>query len=134
MEIIFEALLWICQIVGEFLLQLVFEALAELGLRAIAEPFHWPKPNPWIAAVGYLIYGTCAGGMSIWLFPKPFITSHVGQLMNLAITPLILAATMGMLGTWRKRQGNELLRMDRFSYGYLFALAMALIRYCFTHG
>jgi hypothetical protein len=33
---------------------------------------------------------------------------------------------------WRARHGKPVLRIDRFAYGYLFALAFALVRFLFA--
>jgi hypothetical protein len=129
MEIIFEILF---QFVGELLLQVVFEVLAELGLRNAREPFKKP-PNPLLAAVGYVLFGAIAGALSLWAFPALFIASHSGQLVNLVFTPIIAGATMTLLGAWRRRRDQDLIRLDKFAYGFLFALAMALVRFNFGH-
>ncbi|MDC9640262.1 hypothetical protein QYG06_18720 [Xanthomonas euvesicatoria] len=39
---------------------------------------------------------------------------------------------MAALGAWRARRGDPVLRIDRFSHGYLFALCFALMRYFFA--
>jgi hypothetical protein len=39
---------------------------------------------------------------------------------------------MVALGAWRAQRGEPLLRLDRFSYGYLFALSQALVRFRFV--
>ena len=39
---------------------------------------------------------------------------------------------MDGLGAWRARRGDELLRIDRFAYGYLFSFALALVRFRFA--
>jgi hypothetical protein len=36
---------------------------------------------------------------------------------------------MAALGWLRLRQGRDLVRLDRFSYGFVFALSMAFVRY-----
>ena len=51
------------------LMSVVSEALVELGLQSMAEPFRRP-PNPWLAAFGYGLLGVIAGGISLWLFPR----------------------------------------------------------------
>ena len=43
-------------------------------------------------------------------------------------TLLLAGLAMAALGAWRSRRGQATLRIDRFSYGYLFALSMALVR------
>jgi hypothetical protein len=127
MEIIFEV---IFQIIGELVLQLVFELLAELGFRGLREPFRRPKPlHPVFAAVCYAAVGAGAGFLSLVFLPHLLIASQTGQLANLAATPLLAGLLMSLLGAWRRRRGQELVRLDVFAYGFLFALAMALVRF-----
>ena len=42
--------------------------------------------------------------------------------------------SMAAIGAWRARRGQNLLRMDRFAYGFFFALTMALVRYLGAQG
>jgi hypothetical protein len=51
---------------------------------------------------------------------------------NLVFTPLAVGGIMSAIGAWRARRGDGLLRIDRFSYGYLFAFAVAAVRYKFA--
>jgi len=132
-EIIVEILLqlfgFLLEIFGEALLQGAFELLAELGFHGLAEPIKRRGPlNPFLAAVGYLLYGAMAGGLSL-LLPKLFIVPNVWRLANLIVTPVICGYAMASLGRFRTRRGSAAMRLDTFSYGYLFALGMALVRY-----
>ena len=127
MEIIFELLF---QFLGEVFLQIVVEALAELGLYSVREPFRKP-PNPWLAAIGYAIIGAIAGVLSLWAFPVLFIASHSAQIVSLVLTPVVAGLSMVALGAWRHRRGQDTIRLDKFAYGYLFALAMAVVRFTF---
>lgn len=127
MEIIFDLII---SFFGEFLVQVLFEILAELGLHSLREPFQKP-PNPWIAAVGYALFGAMAGGMSLLIFPKLLVHTHGLQLINLVLTPIASGAAMMALGAWRRQRDQDVVRLDKFAYGYLFALAMALIRFKF---
>jgi len=127
MEIIFEVLF---SFVGEFLLQVFAEALVELGLHSVREPFRRP-PNPWLAAVGYALFGAIAGGISLWILPTLLVHSHSMQLMNVVLTPIAAGLAMMAMGAWRRRRDQELIRIDKFAYGYLFALGMALVRFNF---
>jgi hypothetical protein len=121
LEFLFELLL-------EFILQIVGEALFELGLHALAEPFRRP-PNPWLAGAGYLLFGAILGAISLWLFPSYMVTNAALRWVNLALTPLSAGACMAAIGQWRANRGQLRLRIDRFSYGYLFALSLALVRF-----
>lgn len=106
------------------------EALAEFGLHSMREPFRTP-PKPWLAAIGYAILGTIAGAISLLILPTLFVHSHGLQLMNVVVTPIAAGLAMMAIGAWRRRRDQELIRIDQFAYGYLFALAMALVRYSF---
>lgn len=127
MEFIFEV---VFQILGELLLQVFFEFLAELGFRGLREPFRRPSPlHPLFAAVCYAGFGALAGAVSLLFLPHLLITSRAGQLANLVVTPLASGLLMSLLGAWRRRKGQEIVRLDVFAYGFVFALAMALVRF-----
>ncbi len=129
MEFIFELLF---QIFGELILQFIFEALAEAGLQAFRRASDRPPPNPWLAVAGYVLLGALCGAISLWLFPTFFIKSHVGRVVSLLVTPVLAGAGMALIGAWRRKRGEELLRLDRFAYGYAFALSMAAVRFSFA--
>jgi hypothetical protein len=131
---IIEILITASQILGEFLLQLVFEALLELGCHGVKESFRRPAPNPWLAAVGYFVFGAVAGWVSLWVWPASFMLSPAARLVNFVVTPVVLGGVMALLGAWRRRRGEEVFRIDRFFYGYLLALGMAAVRFRFTSG
>lgn len=119
------------QFIGEFLLQVIGEALIELGLHSLAEPFRKP-PNPWLASVGYLIFGAIAGALSLWAFPHNFTPEGPLRLVNLILTPIAVGILMTAMGAWRARKGEPLLRINQFFYGFLFALAWAAVRFFFA--
>jgi hypothetical protein len=123
MEALIEAIL---QLLVEIVLQVFGEALAEFGGHCVASAFE-RRPNSWMAAIGYAILGAGIGVFSAWLVPA-LINSPTLRIANLVITPLIAGATTSMIGRWRRRREQELIRLDRFAYGYLFALSMALAR------
>ncbi len=133
MEIIFELLSsifgFLLQALFEILAQAVFEVLGEVGLRSLAEPFRRSKPtNPVLAGFGYLLYGAIAGGLSL-LLPRIFAVPRWLRLLNIAITPVACGFIMAKVGQIRERRGDKPVRLDTFAYGYLFALAMAVVRY-----
>ncbi|MCX6875107.1 MAG: hypothetical protein NTW21_15045 [Verrucomicrobia bacterium] len=122
-EVLFEFL-------AEVVLQVIVEALFELGLQSLSAPFR-RKPSPWLATLGYTILGAVAGGLSLWVFPTRFIAAPAGRLANLVLTPLAAGAVMAALGAWRRRRDQDLIRLDRFAFGFLFALAMTLVRFAY---
>jgi len=127
MEFIFELLF---EFFGELLLQIVFELLAELGWRGVSGPFR-KSAHPLVAGVGYAVFGAIAGGLSLWWFPNLFIASHLGRVANVVVTPLLAGTTMALLGAWRRRRDQQTVLLDRFAYAFIFAMAMALVRFKF---
>jgi hypothetical protein len=119
------------EIFGEFVLQVVLELLAEYGLRFLTAPFQ-KAPNAWLAAIGYALFGTAIGTFSVWLFPVHWVKGETLRLVNLGMTPILAGLLMSMVGRWRASRDQELLRIDRFSYGYLFALSLGLVRFYFA--
>lgn len=116
---------------GELLLQIFAEVLLELGVHAVAEPFRRP-PRPWMAALGYALFGAVAGGLSLWVLPQHLLPSGLLRALNVLLVPVLVGACMAALGRWRSQRGHAAWRIDSFSYGYLFALAFALIRFQFA--
>ena len=132
MEILIHIIIAILEFFAELILQVFFEVLVEFGLHSVKEPFRLPQPNPWIASFGYITFGVLAGAISLYFFPDYFISSEIGRIANLIITPLMAGLSMSILGAWRRNRGQEVIRIDRFFYGYLFALSMALVRFVFS--
>ncbi|GAA5166518.1 hypothetical protein [Viridibacterium curvum] len=120
----------IFELIGEFLLQIVSEALIELGFHSLGEPFR-RAPDPWLAALGYTLFGTILGGISLLVFPDNLVPD-AWRLANLIVTPIAAGGLMALMGAWRERRGQSVLMIDKFSYGYLFALSFALIRFFFA--
>jgi hypothetical protein len=116
------------EIIGEFLLQVIGQALVELGFHAALEPFSKP-PNPFLAAIGYFIFGAIAGWLSLFLFPAYLVPSHALRIINLVVTPIGVGGCLSAMGAWRARRGQTVMRIDKFAYAYLFALSVALVRF-----
>lgn len=124
-ELIFE-------LAGEFVLQFVFESLSEVfaHLRQKDGPQQEP-PSAMHAMVGYALLGGICGGLSLWLFPSLFIKTQPARLVGLLVLPVAVAGALTVVGMWRARRGEDLVLLDRFRYAYVFALAMAAIRFAF---
>ena len=120
----------ILELAGEFLLQAFGEVLLEIGLQSLSEPLR-RKPNPWLAAIAYANFGALAGGLSLLVF-KEHMVPEPWRIANLIVTPLLVGAIMSVLGSLRMRRGEPVLGIDRFAYGYVFALAIALVRFIYA--
>ena len=129
MEVIFEFLF---TVVGELLLQIIVEVLIALGFNSVANTILERKErNPYLAFVGYCILGAIAGLISLWVVPHQIIESEAFALVNLFFTPIVAGILMSYMGYVRKRNGKDIIRLDSFLYGFIFAFFMGLIRYNF---
>lgn len=134
MEIIFAAIYGVLEFIIGFLIeifiQVIGQVLVELGFRSVANVFvKRPAKNPLLAAIGYFVIGGITGLMSLYIFSESYISSQYGRIANLIFTPLIAGLAMSELGKWRRKRGQDLIRMDSFSYGFLFAFGMVLVRF-----
>ncbi len=127
MEVIIE---FICSFFGEFLLQIVAELVLEFGLRRLSEEPE--KCKPFLSFVGYGVLGLAVGGLSLLLFPHPFVSSSRFHGISLIISPVLAGLAMSGVGHLRRRQGQIVLRIDTFSFGFIFAFGMSLIRFIFA--
>jgi len=116
------------EILAELLLQILFEALAELGLHSIKDTFRTQR-DPFFSTIGFFLWGLLAGGISLWPFPASFVHSAPLRLANLAVTPIAAGFLMLGIGQLRIRRGDERVGLDRFGYAFVFAFGMALVRY-----
>lgn len=131
-EIVIQVLGWMFQLLGELLFQMLFEAIADLFGHAVKEPFRRPRPaRPWVASIGYLVFGASAGGLSVWLLPELFIKTEWLRVANLLLTPLAAGVIMQAIGSWRERREKEALGLESFAYGFCFAFSMAVVRFAF---
>jgi len=122
---------FLLELFGEILIQFVAEALAEAGLHKVKDWRDY-KPDPWVAGAGYAVLGGFAGAITVWLLPHYVVHNEVVRKVNLLVTPLTAGGMMYLVGMWRARRGDPVLGIDRFAYGYVFALSLALVRYVYA--
>ncbi|WP_343612976.1 hypothetical protein [Novosphingobium sp.] len=128
MEALFEILF---QFLGEFLLQFLIEAAVDIGLDCLADTAKTER-HPVLSGLGYLFWGALAGGISLLILPHSMIHSPSLRIANLIGTPLLVSASMLAIGRWRSAKGREPVKLDRFSYAFCFAFAMAVVRFAYT--
>ena len=129
MELIFEL---IFEVLAEVVLQIVAEGLFELGLYSLSEALNRKRRrNPILASIGYLLWGGIIGVVTVFIFPTLMIKNATLRILNLIISPVMAGLAMSAIGSWRKRKGQDLLRIDSFLYGALFAFGLAIVRYLY---
>jgi hypothetical protein len=83
--------------------------------------------------IGYFIFGTIAGGLSLLVLPALFIQAYWLRIVNLVLTPCASGLVMAWVGSWRRRHEKEVIRLETFAYGFCFAVSMALVRFVWGH-
>jgi hypothetical protein len=133
-EVVLQILGAILEVFGEAVLQVVISGLAEwIGFTISAPLQERTPPNAWLAVLGYAAFGAAAGGISLLIFPNLTIHRLWLQRLNLIASPLFSGSMMVLLGRWRRKRDQHTTRLDTFLYGFIFALAMALVRYHWGH-
>ena len=127
MEVLFELLF---EFFGEVILQVVFEALAEVGIHLRRDAQRDPESrSAWRLVLGYPLLGAILGGLSLLLFPNSLAHAHAARIATFLLAPVAAGLAMVALGAWRARHGQQRNSLDRFVYAYLLALGMAAVRY-----
>ena len=122
----------------EFILELLFEALVEIGISAIIAGVYRSlrqfritarRGNPVAAAVWLVTVGLALGFLSVLILPHPLV--HPSKLygLSLLISPLLAGLAMAVVGRGVRRRGHVPVRIESFAYGFAFAFALALIRF-----
>ena len=127
-DIIVLILQFIFDCFGDVLLQFFFEIISEVFGHSIKGWFNKPC-NPFVAALGYGLLGAAAGGISLWILPHSLIHRESWRIFSVIVTPVISALMMVSVGWLRAREGQSLIRLDRFGYAYIFAFVFGLVRY-----
>lgn len=125
MEFLLEIII---QFLGEVLLQILAESLFEGGLGCIGQLFE-RRPNRLVASIAYVLLGTMAGIVSLWIMPHSLITGHTARIVGTIVIPLLCAAAMVPISRWLGRRGAQRAASIRFLYAFLFAFAMTLVRF-----
>ena len=135
MEILFELLNGLLNFLGEMLLQAIWQIVAEILGNACAAPFRRNgEAHPVLAGVGYVFYGGMVGLASFFLLPGSIALPRWLRIVNLIVAPIACGLVMAAFGNYKRSRGKDTIRMDSFWYGFLFALAMAGVRFLMQTG
>jgi hypothetical protein len=133
MELLVELIAWAGQLLLEVLLQLLFEILAEFGLRAVREGMRLQKPvQPLLGLAGYIVLGAVLGAISVEVFPHKFAVPVGLQIANVMVSPVAMGVAMVGVGRWRAQRNQQTILLHKFWFGFALALAFALVRFWFA--
>jgi hypothetical protein len=114
----------------EIFLQIVGEALIELGFGSIGESFRRrSRAHPVVAGVGVALLGGLTGVVASLIWPARLVRPGPLPGASLLMSPLITGLVMDRYGQWREDHRVERSYAATFWGGALFAFSMALVRF-----
>lgn len=84
------------------------------------------------SSIIFALAGIGAGFLSVWIFPHPLVPPSRFHGASLIISPLVTGAFMAYLGRGIRRSGRQSVAIESFRYGFVFALAIAVVRFLFV--
>lgn len=87
------------------------------------------RSNPIVATVVFALVGLGLGFFSVVLAPHPLLHPSRFHGVSLLISPVISGLVMAWIGRAWRRRGRDAVQIESFSYGFVFALAIALVRF-----
>ena len=129
-----DLLLELLGVIAEAILEIAGESLLSLLARAIGSIFNYFfELNPIAISVGLAILGTGAGFLSVTAFPHPLVHPSRMHGLSILLSPFITGLVMSQAGRVLRKQGRKTVPIESFSYGYIFAVAMAVVRFVMVH-
>lgn len=118
---------FLLELLFEFVLQFVLEFLVEIVSHRYKRGRAGLHP---VIAVGlYALLGGGLGWVSCLVFPHHLVSFPHAAEVNLIVTPVAVGLALAAVGAWRSRRDMDLVLLDKFVCGYLFALAFAVVRF-----
>ena len=118
----------------EAFLELIAAAILELAttvlltlLRSSAEMI---KESRIFATFTYAFLGVLAGALSLLVLPHSLVHRKHG--ISLLISPIIAGIVLSQVGSLMRRWGKQTTPLETFSYGFAFALGIAVVRFFFS--
>jgi hypothetical protein len=125
-EILFEILL-------EVVLPLIAEIFADAALNKVNRIVsRYEAVRVVLTAIMYFGAGLLAGFFSLLIFPTAFARSSRLPGISLVITPVLGGIVVSYIAWLRVRTSDWTIRLETFTYGFLFAFAMTLLRLLFS--
>lgn len=120
----------IAEVLAEALLETVGELLVSFLLRTCRGLFiEFLELSPPFFAIGLAILGGVTGALSVIFFPHPLFHPSPVHGVSLVISPVLTGLVMSQIGSAQRRRGRESTPIESFWYGFVFALAMAAMRF-----
>jgi hypothetical protein len=130
MEVILEI---IFGFIGELILEIIGEALIEVGFHGTAERLSNRSRNRLLIGGAYAGFGAVLGFLSLYLFPKIIFANSVLPILYFIFSPIIAGLSLTTV-SWIINRGMRPVswfELDKFTFGIVFALGYAVSRLLF---
>lgn len=118
------------EVFGEAAIQVVWEVIAECFVRTVPRRAgSRPQLHPAIAIPTYAVVGFGLGWLTVAVYPHRLFAHPPIPGASLFLSPLLAGAVMAYLGSRHPGSATRTLRLDRFSYGFVFALGISTARF-----
>ncbi len=118
------------EILGEALIEILLEVFVAFLSRAIRKLFVVSRRfGRLLAAAVFVVAGCAAGFISLAVFPHPLVHPSRFHGVSLLISPVVTGLAMAMIGHIVRSRGRKSVQIESFGYGFIFALAMAIVRF-----
>ena len=129
-DLLLEILAGIVELLAEFLLESAFAGLAGVLLRAFRLfRVRVRRANPAVATAGFGLIGLSLGFVSVWVFPHHLVRPTRVHGIVLLVSPILTGLLMAQIGRTVRRWSRQPVRIESFGYGFIFALALGLVRF-----
>jgi hypothetical protein len=125
---------FLLELLAQIFLEAAFEFVADLLGALVVRMFEWvfdrsEIATPVFAFLAYLCFGMVAGGLSVLLFPHRLIRPAGLPGLSLILSPTLAGLGMALIGSAQRKRNKRPTQIESFSYGFAFALGLALVRF-----
>jgi hypothetical protein len=129
-ELLAGVLAVIAEVLFEALVEIVCGGLASLLTRGISKFFKSISDfNPIATTFVLGMLGALVGFLSVIVYPHPLVHPSRFHGVSVIASPLITGFVMSQLGRLLRNRGRSVTPIESFGYGFVFAFAMALVRF-----
>jgi hypothetical protein len=118
------------EILCEALIEILLEVFVAFLSRTIRKLFVVSRRvGRLLTTVVFAVTGCTAGFLSLAVFPHPLVHPSRFHGVSLLISPAVAGLAMALIGRIVRSRGGKSVQIESFGYGFIFALAMALVRF-----
>lgn len=121
----------------ELLIEVAVYVLFELVAAGVLHPIGAALKNrqdahPLVKGLGYAMLGAVFGGLSVLVWPAPFVNDDLLKVVSMIVSPIAAGSVMALVGWYLKHRDRPVLALESFGYGFVFAAVFGVLRHFLT--